>query len=319
MIRKILHTSSALGLALFTLACDSPADSAPEEGSQTNALGSETPSSGTATQAGEDAPAGEEGSPATGEVKPVLGGLSESAHDGLLVALGCPDGKRGAAGCEVCPTSLNPGAKKGDVPFTSAITWRTPSIFDFGESSEKKAHAFKAPFAHGGADHMLLYGGCPLEGDTKNETPNHLYLVSKGKLVGVLEGYRDDTRLEQCAFPRDGDGKAHVLCIQARGKQGVESLDILRVHEPTANKDFEVDPQRDGLKNMPHLHETEGEWRDDKGGEVLVMPDWHRLSFADVRDVDGDGDEDVLVDWGDGKQWTLIQGPRGTFEGKEGQ
>ena len=128
MIRKILHTSSALGFALFTLACDSPADSAPGEGSQTHALGSETPSSGTATQAGKDAPAGEEGSLATGEVQPGLGGLSESAHDGLLVALGCPDGKRGAAGCEVCPTSLNPGAKKGDVPFASAITWRNTRL-----------------------------------------------------------------------------------------------------------------------------------------------------------------------------------------------
>ena len=250
---------------------------------------------------------------------PALGRLSESAFDGLLVALGCPDGARSAAGCGGCPTSLNPGATKDDAPFAPSLTWRAPAILDFGASSKRKAHAFKAPFAHGGADHMLLYGGCPLEGDTNDETPNDLYLVKAGALVGVLEGYKDDTRLEQCAFPKDKDGKAHVLCIQARGRQGVESLDILRVHEPTANKDFEADPQRYGLKNMPHLHETEGEWRDDKGGEVLVMPDWHRLSFAAVRDVDGDGDEDVLVDWGDGKQWTLVQGADGAFEGKEGQ
>ncbi len=319
MIRKILHTS-ALGLALFALACDSPAEPAPEEGRQTNGLGSETPSSGTATQAGKEA-AGEGDSPAdTGEVTPALGRLSESAFDGLFVALGCPDGKRSAAGCAVCPTSLNPGATKDDAPFAPGITWRASAILDFGPSSERKAHAFKGEFAHGGADHLLLYGGCPLEGDEKkNETPNHLYLVKGGALVGVLEGYKDDTRLEQCAFPKDADGKAHVLCIQARGRQGVESLDILRVHAPTWNKDFEVDPQRDNLKNMPHLHETEGEWRDDKGGEVLVMPDWHRLSFAAVRDVDGDGDEDVLVDWGDGKQWTLVQGLDGSFEGKEGQ
>jgi hypothetical protein len=321
----------AVILAISLTACDRAPDTTPAEGrAVTHGRAAVSPGGETAAQATQDdgdtpakvQPAPEPEAPAApvpekAAVKPTLGRLSERAFDALLAQVGCPDGKRSALGCSVCPARLNPTARDFEHEYIRApsIRWKAPAImeFDARPRTKRAMHAFKASFAHGAADHMLLYYNCSLAGDEEETAlPNEVYLVSNGKLVGVLEGYKDDTSLQECAFPRDGDGNVHVLCIQERGRMGTHSMGILRVHDPTTG-DEDFSPASVGLTQMPGFGEVEGEVQE----AGVDFPGWFRMTFTDVRDVDGDGDEDVIVSWHTSKTTTLVQGEGGTFTGRD--
>ncbi len=319
------HHVLLVSITSFLLACDAaPAevantaaptnDSAATNGAETSAK-APTNDALARPKVQEDPPAPEAADPNVNAEKP-LSGLSDKEFDAILASVGCPDGSRSSEGCDVCPRGLHSDVRPYENPFAPGIAWKTPSILSFSGSSTRKTHAFSGTFALGGADHLLVYGGCPLIGDASRERPSQLYLTSRGALVGVLEGYKDDTRLEECAMPRDAAGKAHVLCVQSRGRSGVESLEILRAHAPTGGNEDDL-LQYEGLEGFPSILETEGTWEKGPREEELVFPASHRLVFDEVRDVDGDGDEDVLATSGADTRWTLTQGEGGVFVGEQ--